>query len=67
MSGVVPETERRAAWLEGNRAVRYREQAERFELLAKMEVQPQARARLLEIAGEYQQLAEAKTAKPEPR
>ena len=67
MSVVVPEFERRAAQLEGNRVARYREQAERFQLLADMEMQPAARARLLDLAGEYQQLAEAKTAKPGPR
>ena len=47
-----------------DRATRYREQAERLQLLAKMEAQPRARARLLELADEYQQLADAEPPKP---
>ena len=42
----------------------YLEQAKRFQLLAEMEIQPQARARLLELADDYQHLAEAKSRKP---
>jgi len=37
--------------------VRYREQADRFEALAEMEDQPQARERLLELAEQYGELA----------
>jgi hypothetical protein len=40
-----------------DRAIHYREQAEQFHRLAKMEIQPRARARLLELADEYQELA----------
>lgn len=46
------------------RAVRYREQAEQFRKLASMEGQPRARARLLEIADEYRELAETEPRKP---
>ena len=42
------------------RAIHYREQAEQFERLADMETQPRARARLLELAREYEQLADLK-------
>ena len=52
--------------LHNNRAAHYFEQAERFQLLAKMETQPRARARLLELADEYQQLADMKPRKPSP-
>jgi hypothetical protein len=47
-----------AARSTGDRAARYREQAGRFEQMAKLEAQPRARARLLELAGEYQFLAD---------
>ncbi|HVH50382.1 MAG TPA: hypothetical protein VM781_01850 [Candidatus Bathyarchaeia archaeon] len=46
------------------RAFHYREQAEQFQRLAKMEEQPRARARLLEIADDYQNLAETEPRKP---
>jgi hypothetical protein len=39
---------------------RYREHAEQFQRLAGMETQPRVRARLLELANEYTQLADAK-------
>ena len=52
--------------LHNNRAAHYVEQAERFQLLAKMETQPRARARLVELADEYQQLADVKPRKPSP-
>jgi hypothetical protein len=47
-----------------NRAAHYTERAERFQLLAEMETQPQARARLIELADEYRQLADTKPRKP---
>ena len=47
-----------------DRAVHYREQAEKFHQLAKMEAQPRARARLLELADDYRQLADSKPQKP---
>jgi hypothetical protein len=60
------EYERRLAQSERDRAARYREQVERFREIANMETQPRARARLLGLAGEYEQLADA-LAGPEPR
>jgi hypothetical protein len=45
-----------------SRAIHYRQQAEQFERLADMETQPRARARLLELAHDYEQLADAKSA-----
>ena len=47
-----------AARSTGDRAARYREQAGRFDQMAKMEAQPRARVQLLELAGEYQFLAD---------
>jgi hypothetical protein len=47
-----------------DRAIHYREQAEQFQRLAKREIQPRACARLLELADEYQQLADTKPRKP---
>ncbi|SRR6266545_369455 len=41
---------------ERDRAARYREQVERFREIAKMETQPRVRARLLELAEQYDQL-----------
>jgi hypothetical protein len=46
-----------------SRSARYLEQAERLQLLATMETQPRARARLSELADEYQQLAHRKPRK----
>ncbi len=43
---------------ERDRAARYHEQAENFRQIATMETQARARARLLELAGEYQHLAD---------
>jgi hypothetical protein len=45
-----------------DRATWYREHAEQFQRLAEMENQPRVRARLLELADEYTQLADAKSA-----
>jgi hypothetical protein len=53
------EYEGRPPRLECDRAARYHERAERFREIAKMEMQPRARARLLGLAGEYEQLADA--------
>ena len=50
------EYEGRLPRLECDRAARYYERAERFREIAKMETQPRARARLLELAEEYEQL-----------
>ena len=48
----------RLARSERDRVVRYREQVERVREIAMMETQPRVRARLLELAEEYQQLAD---------
>jgi histone H3/H4 len=52
------EYEGRLPRLECDRAARYHERAERFREIAKMEMQPRARARLLELAEEYEQLVD---------
>jgi hypothetical protein len=61
MSGELPDTETPVGLLE--RASRYRRQAEQFERLA-IELQPRARAQLLGLAAEYDQLADTKSRKP---
>ena len=54
---------------ERNRVDRYREQVERFREIAMMETQPRVRARLLELAEQYEQLvddlAAQKTRRPD--
>jgi hypothetical protein len=49
------------SWLarsERDRIARYREQVERFREIAKMETRPLARARLLELAEQYERLVD---------
>ena len=49
------------SWLarsERDRIARYREQVERFREIAKMEMQPRVRARLLELAEQYEELVD---------
>jgi hypothetical protein len=46
----------RRALSERDRVARYREHVERFREIAKMEMQPRVRSRLLELAAEYEQL-----------
>jgi hypothetical protein len=48
----------RLARSEHDRVARYREQVERFREIAKMETQPRVRARLLELAEQYEQLVD---------
>lgn len=48
----------RAVWSKGDRAERYREQAGRLQRLADMERQPRDRERLLDLAGQYRELAD---------
>jgi hypothetical protein len=48
----------RLARSEHDRADRYREQVERFREIAMMETQPRARARLLELARQYELLVD---------
>jgi hypothetical protein len=55
---MLEEYDSRLARSERDRIARYREQVERFREIAKMEMQPRARARLLELAGEYEQLVD---------
>jgi hypothetical protein len=54
----------RAIWTGGGRAAHYREKAAHFKELASAELQPRARAQLLGLAFEYDQLAEARPPKP---
>jgi hypothetical protein len=48
----------RAAWANGDRAERYREHASRLQQLAGMETHHGVRERLLEVAGQYLELAD---------
>ena len=56
MPGVLADINSRMA--RTDRAVHYREQAERFRDLAKAERQPRARDQLLDVAAKYRQLAD---------
>ena len=56
----------RLARSERDRVARYREQVERFREIAMMETQPRVRARLLELAEQYEQLVDD-LAGPAPR
>jgi hypothetical protein len=62
MSGVVSAIHSLANRSKHARATWYREHAEQFQRLADMETRPRIRARLLELADEYMQLAYAKSA-----
>lgn len=55
MSGRIPDAEYRDL---SERAIRCRQKAEGFRQLASIELQPRARAQLLGLAAEYDQLAE---------
>ena len=57
----------RAVWTGGGRAVHYREKAAPFKALASVELQPRARAQLLGLAAEYDQLAEMRPPGTSPR
>jgi hypothetical protein len=48
----------RVAWIKGDRAARYRERAEHLKAIASAERKPKERARVLELAHEYERLAE---------
>ena len=56
-----------AVWTGGGRAAHYREKATHFKELAKVELQPRARAQLLGLAAEYDQLAELRPPGTSPR
>jgi hypothetical protein len=62
MPGVVSALYDLEARSKHDRATWYREHAEQFQRLAEMETRPGVRARLLELADEYAQLADAKSA-----
>ena len=48
----------RRALSERDRVARYREHVERFREIAKMEMQPRIRSRLLELAEQYEELVD---------
>ena len=55
-----------AAWSKRERALRYREQAARFEQMAGTESQGTMRDRLVDLARQYRGLAESLEAKLQP-
>ena len=57
MTGVLIDNDR-AAWIRGDRAARYRERADHLKGMASAETRPRERARVLELATEYERLAE---------
>ena len=57
----------RAVCTGGGRAAHYREKATHFKELASVELQPRARAQLLGLAAEYDQLAELRLPGTSPR
>jgi hypothetical protein len=48
----------RVAWIKGDRAARYRERADHLKVIASAERKPRERARVLELAHEYERLAD---------
>jgi hypothetical protein len=56
MTGVLDND--RAAWIRGDRAARYRERADHIKRMADAETRPSERARVLELAVEYERLAD---------
>jgi hypothetical protein len=59
------ETSSRPLWAAHERAAHYRDQAVQFQRLAEQESQVAARARLLELAQQYQGLASKLASQPE--
>jgi len=59
------ETSSRPLWAAHERAAHYRDQAAQFQRLAEQESQVAARARLLELAQQYQGLASKLASQPE--
>jgi hypothetical protein len=57
MTGLLTDSER-AAWIMGDRAARYRERADHIKRMASSETRPRERARVLEVASEYERLAD---------
>jgi hypothetical protein len=64
--GVSKNQSDRSVWAEGNRAERYRDHASRIQQLAAQERQPRVRERLLELAGQYSELAERVAGQKKP-
>ena len=57
MTGVFTDSDR-AAWIRDDRATRYRERADHLKGMADAETRPSDRARVLELAVEYERLAD---------
>ena len=57
MTGILTDSER-AAWIRGDRAARYRERADHLKGMASAETRPRERAHVLELAVEYERLAD---------
>jgi hypothetical protein len=57
MTGVLTDSER-VVWIRGDRAARYRERADHLKGMANAETRPRERARVLELALEYERLAD---------
>ena len=57
MTGVFTDSDR-AAWIRRDRAARYRERADHLKGMASAETRPRERARVLEVASEYERLAD---------
>ena len=57
MTGAFTDSDR-AAWIRGDRAARYRERADHLKGMADAETRPSDRARVLELAVEYERLAD---------
>ena len=57
MTGVLTDSER-AAWIRDDRAARYRERADHLKGMANAETRPRERAHVLELAVEYERLAD---------
>ena len=57
MTGLLTDSER-TAWIRGDRAARYRERADHLKGMARAEQKPGERARVLELAVEYERLAD---------
>jgi hypothetical protein len=57
MAGVLTDSER-LAWIMSDRAARYRERADHLKGMADAETRPRERAHVLELAVEYERLAD---------
>ena len=66
MTGVLIDNDR-AAWIRGDRAARYRERADHLKGMASAESRPRERARVLELATEYDRLADELATGPKTR